>query len=84
MIISAANTVVDRSSPFQIQLCGVHGRRKDIFQWGTTRGFFQNFSRGVKSGEICFSHSKPRKEPYLVKFSKSRGPCLPFRRPWWS
>jgi len=40
------NVVVDSSSPFQTQLCGVHGRRKDFFQGRTTRGVFQNFYRG--------------------------------------
>ena len=32
-----------------------HGRRKDFFQGGGSRGFSQNFSQGgTKSGEICF------------------------------
>jgi len=41
-----ANVVVDSSSPFQTQLCGVHGRRKNFFQGRITREFSQNFSRG--------------------------------------
>jgi len=43
-----ANEVVDSSSPFQTQLCGVHESRKDFFQGRTTRGFFRNFSTGCK------------------------------------
>jgi len=32
-----------------------HGRRKDFFQGGGSRGFSQNFFQGeAKSGEICF------------------------------
>jgi len=48
----------------------------------STRGFFQNFSRGVKCGEFCFfSHSKLRKQPFLIKFSKSRGAKEPLALP---
>jgi len=51
-----------------------HGRRKDFFRGGT-RGFFLNFSReGPKAVIFNFSHSKPRKQPLLLKISKSRGP----------
>jgi len=68
------NVVVDSSSPFQTQLWRVHGRQKDFFQEGTIRRFIQNFSRGTKSGFVFFP-SKLTKQPFLVKFSKSRGPC---------
>jgi len=62
-----------------------HGRRKD-FSRGALREFFQNFSRGDKSGKICFSRSKRENTLLLLKLSKSRKepspPALPFRRPW--
>jgi len=79
-----ANVVMDSSSPFQTQLCGVRGRRKDFFQGGTTRGFSKIFLGGPKVVKFVFSHSNLRKQPCAVKFSKSRGPWLPFRRPWLS
>jgi len=49
-----------------------HGRRKDFFQGGT-RGFFQKFSGGAKSGEICFSHLKLRKQPFFAEIFKIQG-----------
>jgi len=57
-----------------------HGRRKGFFQGGDTRRFFQTFSEGAKVVKFDFSHSKPRKQPFVLKFSKSRrrlGPPLP-------
>jgi len=51
-----------------------------IFSRGAFREFFQNFSRGAKSGKLVFSLSKLRKSPFLLKFSKSSGgprPPLP-------
>ena len=35
---------------------------------GGTRGFFQNLLGGAKSGEICFSRSKLRKQPFCLNF----------------
>ena len=44
-----------------------------IFSGGATTGDFSKIFLGVaKRGEICFSHSKLRKQPFLLKFSKSR------------
>jgi len=56
---------------------GEHGHRKDFFQSGGTRGFFQNFSRGAKSGEILLFPFETKKTPFLLKFSKSRGVLPP-------
>jgi len=50
-----------------------HGRRKDFFHGGAPGDFSKISPGGAKSGEICFPHSKLRKQPFLVKFSKSRG-----------
>jgi len=41
-------------------------------------GFFQNFLGGPKVVKFVFSRSKPRKQAFLVKSSKSRGPFPPF------
>jgi len=38
----------------------VHGRRKDFIHGGTC-GFFKSFSKGAKSGEICFLPLKTKK-----------------------
>ena len=57
-----------------------------IFPGGGATGFFQSFSRGPKVVKFVFSHLKLRKQPFLLKFSKSRGERAPlpppFRRPW--
>jgi len=47
-----------------------------IFSGGEgTWGFFQNFSRrGPNVAKFVFSHSKLRKQPFLLKISKSRPP----------
>ena len=67
-----ANVVVDSLSPFQTQLCGVPGRRKDFFPRGATRVFFQNFSRGgAKVVKFVFSDSKQKKNLFWVKLSIS-------------
>jgi len=39
--------------------------------------FSKFFQEGTKSGEICFSHSKLKKQPFLLKMSKSRGSLAP-------
>jgi len=44
-----------------------------IFPGGGHEEIFQNFSRGAKSGEIFLSHSKLRKQPFLLTISKSKG-----------
>jgi len=40
-----------------------------IFSKGALVDFFQKFSRGAKSGKICFYHSKLRKQHFLLKLS---------------
>jgi len=72
---------------FMCLWCYTHGRRKDFFQGGGSKGFSPNFFRGgANSGEVCFYPSKLKKQPFLLIISKSRvgqGPSLPpFRRPW--
>jgi len=42
------------------------------FSKGGARGFFQNFSRDAKSGEICFYPLETKKATFLLKFLKSR------------
>jgi len=76
---STANVLVDTdsSSPFQTQLCGVHGRRKDFFQGGPLGHFSKIFLGGGNTVKFVFSHLKLRKQPFLVKFSKSRMPFPP-------
>jgi len=39
--------------------------------------FFQNFSRGAKSGEICFFPLKTKNNLFLLKISNSRGDLAP-------
>jgi len=78
-----------------VRVCLVHNRlhwrRKDFFQGGALCDISKIFPEGAKSGEICFSHSKLRKEPFfaeifkiqsganlfLLKSSKSKGPLPP-------
>ena len=43
-----------------------------IFSRRGTRGFFQNFSRGTKSGEICFFPLKTKKTTFF---------CYEFQNP---
>ena len=54
-----------------------------IFSRGATRGFFLNFPRGPKVVKFHFSHSKLRKQPFLLKISQSRGlgPLSPLPTP---
>jgi len=61
----------------------MHGRRKDFSRGRGTRGFFQIFPGGDQSGEIWFLLLDIEKQPFLVQFSKSRGPGppSPSRRP---
>jgi len=44
----------------------IHGPRKDFFQGGGNRGFFQNFPRGPKLMKFVFSHSKLTKQPFFA------------------
>jgi len=57
-----------------------HGRRNDFFQGGH-EGIFPKFSLGrPKVVKFVFSYWKLRKQPVLLRFSKSRGakaPCSP-------
>jgi len=47
---------------------------EEVFSGKATRVFFQNFSKEMpKVVKFVFSHSKLRKQPFLLKFSKSRG-----------
>jgi len=52
-----------------------------MFSRGGTRGFFLNFSRGEKVVKFVFSLSKPWKQPFLLKFSKSSRPSPPCSPP---
>jgi len=51
-----------------------HGRCKDFFQSGGTRGYFQG---GPKVFKFDFSHSKLRKQPFLLKKFEIQGARLP-------
>jgi len=58
-----------------------------IFSRAEPQGdFSQIFPGGAKVVNFYVSHSKLRKQPFLLKISKSRGakasPATPFRRPW--
>jgi len=61
----------------------LHGPRKDFFQGGPTRGFFQIFSRGRPNEvKFVFSHSKLRKQPFFAeKFKIQGGPWPPLPPP---
>ena len=65
-----------------------HGRRKDFFRGGGSRGFYQNFFQGwPKVVKFVFYHSKLKKQPFLLIISNFRGagpPLPPLRRPWLS
>jgi len=57
-----------------------------IFSRGSTRGFFQNFSRkGAKVVKFSFYHSKLKKQPFCTEIFKilgwPRSPPAPLRRP---
>ena len=58
-----------------------HGRRKDFFQGGVSRGFSQSFFQwGGKSGEIWFLPVEIEKQHFFHIISTSRvgqGPPLP-------
>ena len=56
-----------------------HGRQKDFFHGGALGDFSKIFSGGAKVMKFVFLLSKLRKQPFLLKFSKSRGswPPLP-------
>ena len=54
------------------------------FPGGALGDLSKIFVGGPKVVKFDFSHSKLRKQPFLLKFSKSRGPrppCRPFRHP---
>ena len=40
-----------------------------IFSGGPLVGFSKSFSRGAKSGEVCFLPFETKKQPFLPKFS---------------
>jgi len=93
------DAVVTRECSYTMYVCMhyagryIHGRRKDFSQGGATSGFFQRFFwipkvflDFSKGGTKSTSHSKLRKQPFLLKFSKSRGswgqgPLTPLGRP---
>jgi len=83
---STANVLVDTdsSSPFQTQLCGVHGRRKDFFQGGPLGHFSKIFLGGGKYGEICFFPLETKKTTFFGEIFKIQDAFPPFRRPWLS
>jgi len=70
----AASTNFEIFGEILVRYSRRHGLRKDVFQGGPQGDFSKDFLRRAKSGEIWFSHSKLRKQPILLKFSKSRGP----------
>jgi len=72
-----ANVLVDSSSPFQTQLCGVHGRRRDFFQRGRLGDLSKIFLGAGKYGEIYFFPLETKKTTFLVKCSKSMRPFRP-------
>ena len=74
----AASTNFEIFGEILVRYSRRHGLRKDVFQGGPQGDFSKDFLRRAKSGEIWFSHSKLRKQPILLKFSKSRGQ-LPYR-----
>ena len=59
-----------------------------IFSKGATRGFFQNLSRGAKSGENCCFPLETKKTTFFRWNFQNRGALPPFRRPcfqlWWT
>jgi len=57
-----------------------HGRWEVFFQWGSNRGFFQNFSRGPKWWNSFFP-TQNWKILFLLNISKSRGPLPPLLTP---
>jgi len=60
-----------------------HGHRKD-FSGGVLGDFSKIFLGGSKVAKLVFSHSKLRKQSFLLKFSKSRegqGPLAPLPMP---
>jgi len=57
-----------------------HGHRKNFFQ-GRHWGFFQNFSRGTKSGEICFFSLKAKKATIFAENFKIQGSLGPLAPP---
>ena len=58
-------------------LLTIMGVGRIFFQRRASRGFFQNFSRGAKSGKIFFSNSKLGKQPFFAGILKIQGPAYP-------
>ena len=58
-----------------------HGRWKDSFHGGPLGDFFQNFSRGGKSGEICFYPLETKKKTFFCCNFQNPPPLPPFPRP---
>ena len=55
-----------------------HGRRKDFFQVGASRGFSQKFfQEGPKVVKFVLYPSKLKKQPFLLIISKSGGGLCP-------
>jgi len=55
-----------------------HGRRKDFFQGGGSRGFSQNiFQGGPKVVEFVFYPSKLKKQPFFANFKIQGGQSPP-------
>jgi len=52
------------------------------FSRGGLGDFFNIFPRGTKRGEICFSYSKPRKQPFYAKNFKIQADLCPRRPPF--
>jgi len=62
----------------------VHGGWKKFYRRGHQRIFPKFFQEGPKVVKFVFSHLKLRKQPFLLKFFKSRGdqgPLTPLPTP---
>ena len=58
-----------------------HGRRKNFFQGRVAMGFFQNFSRGAKSGKISFFPTRNKEKKIFARVLKLQGPAHPASLP---
>jgi len=63
------------SSEYKFDCCALASK---AFSRGATRVFFQNISRGTKSGEICFFPLETKKTTLFVEnFKIQEGPWYP-------
>jgi len=85
MLLLRNKTVIARNKSINRNQAVDHGRRKNFFPGRATRVFFYNFSRGGKSGEICFFPLETKKTTFFAEIFKIQGrqgpPLLPIRTP---